>query len=134
MTSGVKARLAAGVTAGALMLSVAGPAVAAAPQTTTGNLIAALNNISVEIDNLEALNDLTINDVQVVNVEDVLNGNNVEALNNSLNRNDVEIDALQNFLNNNDVITDSLNNNQVLVTDVVAIDVLSGGDVIVFVQ
>ena len=43
---------------------------------------------------------------------------------------------LQDFLNNNNVeiITDSLNNNDVLVSDVIAINVLSGGDLIVFAQ
>lgn len=103
-----------------------------AGQVTSGTLIAALNNIAVQISNLEALNDLTVEDVQVVNVEDVLNGNNVEALNNALNRNNVEILTLQNTLNNNEIIKNVLNNNNVDIGQVVAIEVLSGGDVIVF--
>ena len=58
MKRATKARLAAGLTAGAMMFSVAAPAFAAPPvQTTAGNLIAVLNNVNV---------DLT--DVQVVNV------------------------------------------------------------------
>lgn len=105
-------------------------------QATFGNLIAALNNISVEIDELEALNDLNIEDVQVVNVEDVLRGANIEALNNALNNNEVEIIELENVLNNNEVIKNALNNLDVdvAVGDVVAVDVLSGGDVIVYYQ
>nr|WP_290221308.1 hypothetical protein [Trichocoleus desertorum] len=105
-----------------------------AGQATVGNLVAALNNIAVQITNLQALNDLTVQNVRVVNVEDVLNGNNVEALNNALNRNNVEIVTLRNVLNNNEVIKNALNNNNVAVNDVVAIDVLSGGDVVVFAQ
>ena len=105
-----------------------------AQQNTVGNLIAALNNIAVQITNLEALNDLTITDVRVVNVEDVLNNNNVEAFNNALNRNNVEIIELQNTLNNNEIVKNVLNNNNVAIGEVVAIDVLSGGDVIVFFQ
>lgn len=103
-----------------------------AVQNTAGNLIAALNNISVQITRLEALNDLTVQDVQVVNVEDVLNDNNVEAFNNALNRNNVEIVTLRDVLNNNEIIKNVLNNNNVEIGQVVAIDVLSGGDVVVF--
>jgi hypothetical protein len=107
-------------------------------QATFGNLIAALNNIAVNITNLEALNDLTVADVRVVNVEDVLNGNNVEALNNALNNNDVDIAVLQDFLNNslNDnvvIVNDVLDIGNVLVTDVVALNVnLLSGQVTVF--
>lgn len=111
-------------------------------QATVGNLIAALNNINVEIDELNALNDLTVQDVQVVNVENVLNDANIKAFNNALNRNNVEILNLRNVLNNNqcsvvavcDAIKNVLNNNNIAIGDVVAIDVLSGGEVVVFVQ
>jgi hypothetical protein len=103
-------------------------------QTTVGNLIAALNNVAVNIDELNALNNLTIQDVQVVNVENVLN--NARVLENARFLNNITV--LQDFLNNslNDltlqVLNDALNNNNVVITDVIAIDVLSGGDVIVF--
>jgi hypothetical protein len=127
-----------------LLLSIAGPALAQTHdkevrQVTFGNLIAALNNINVEINNLQALNDLTITDVRVVNVEDVLSDNNVRAFNNARNRNEVDIAVLQNFLNNslNDnvvTIREVLSNNNVAIGEVVAIDVLSGDDVVIYVQ
>ena len=115
-------------------------------QATFGNLIAALNNIAVNIQNLQALNDLvdtgdiTIGDinVQLVRVGDVLSGNNIRALNNALNRNQVEINVLRNFLNNNDIdidvlIQNVLNRNTVVVNDVIAIDVnVQTGTIIVF--
>ncbi len=145
-----KARLAALLTAGAMTLSVSAPALAQnqanqVAQINTGNLISALNNVNAEINNLQALNDLTVNDVRVVNVEDALNNNNVQALNNALNRNQVDIDALQDFLNqslnnNVQVIVQALNdfnaanNNNVDLDDVVAVDVLSNGDVVVYAQ
>lgn len=103
-------------------------------QITTGNLIAALNNVAVVIQEIEALNNLTIADVRIVNVEDVLN--NARILNNSRFLNNIAI--LQNFLNeslndvNVQILNDALNQNNVVISDVVAIDVLSGGDVIVF--
>ena len=104
----------------------AAPMVQQVGQATFGNLIAALNNIAVEIDELNALNDLEVEDVQVVNVEDLLNGNRVNALNNALNRNNVEILNLRNVLNNNDVLNDALNDLNIAINDVIAIDVLSG--------
>ncbi|MEJ7819832.1 MAG: hypothetical protein WKF44_05960, partial [Rubrobacteraceae bacterium] len=81
MKSKMKVRLAAGLTAGAMMLSITGPAFAAPTQINTGSLVSALNNVNIEIDNV--LNNLTITDVQVVNVEDSVNNNRV--LNNVLN-------------------------------------------------
>lgn len=150
MNARVKTRLAAGLTAGAMMLALPGAALAQPTQAdvnadaqadvaaqadvnaqvNTGSLISALNNLSVEIDELNALNDLTVGDVTVVDVDNVLNANNVEAFNNALNNNDVDIDA--------DVLNDSvievLNANDVDVDDVVAVNVLDNGDVVVFVD
>ena len=105
-------------------------------QATFGNLISALNNINVQIENLEALNDLDLDvgdiNVIVVEVEDLLNGNRIRALNNVLRN--ADIDALQNFLNDNDVdiLNDALNNNNVNISEVIAVDVLSGGDIVIF--
>lgn len=141
MKAAVKTRtLVATVVAGGALLvgaPVAGAAHKEAHQVNQGNLIAALNNIAVQIDELNALNDLTIQDVRLVNVQNVLNNNNV--LNNSLNRNDVDINILRDALNNCTVVscitvTDVLNDNDILINRVVAISVLSGGDVIVFYQ
>lgn len=103
-------------------------------QVTFGNLIAALNNLNANIQDVEALNDLSVEDVRVVNVDDLLQGANVNALNNALNKNETDITALQDFLNQNQVLNDALNQNNVAVEDVVAVDVLSGGEVVIFVQ
>ena len=95
MKSKVKVRFAAGLTAGAMMLSLTAPAMAqvnAPVQVTSGNLIAALNNVNVDIDNV------VVRDVVDVNNNTV----NVNALQNFLNRNDVDID-IENVLNNNNV-------------------------------
>jgi hypothetical protein len=128
----------------AIALAVA-PTASAQPenrQATFGNLIAALNNINVQIDRLNVLSNITADNFQVVNVENVLSGNNIQALNNALNRN--EVDILTNFLNNvlNNpncsvvALCNSLNNvlqnADIVVSDVIAINVLSGGDVIIF--
>lgn len=103
-------------------------------QITAGNLIAALNNVAVEIGQLNALNDLTVGDINIINVEDVLN--NARILNNSRFLNNITIlqDFLNDSVNNNNVLTDFLNESQINISDVVAIDVLSGGDINVFVR
>ena len=129
-----------------LLLAVLVPGAAFAQvssQANFGQLISALNNINAQITQLQALNNLTVQDIRLVNVNDTLNGNNVQALNNALNRNNVQIVNLQNVLNNltvrdvlnnNQVIplTDVLNNNNVALDRVVAVDVLSGGGLTVF--
>ncbi|MBW4651025.1 MAG: hypothetical protein KME06_20400 [Kastovskya adunca ATA6-11-RM4] len=140
-----KARIASILSGSLLMLGI--PAIAfaqGAPMTQTliaqqqegqvtfGNLVAALNNINAQIGELNALNDLTVEEVRVVSADNLLRGSNIRALNNVLNRNNVEIVELQNVLNNNEIIKDALNQNNVAVTDVIAINVLSGGDVVVF--
>jgi hypothetical protein len=107
-------------------------------QATFGNLIAALNNINVQIDRLNILSNLTADEIRIVNVENVLSGNNIQALNNALNNNDV--DVLRDFLNDNECsvvavcnsLNNVLNNADIAITDVIAINVLSGGDVVVF--
>lgn len=138
MKSKTKVRLAAGLTAGAMMLSLSGPAFAQPTQVNAGNLVSALNNVNVEIDQLRVLNNLTITDVQVVNVEDSVNNN--RALNNILNNNQTDIAVLQDFLNNSvnnnnvEFLQNFLNNNDIDIDDVVAIDVLRNGDVVVFVD
>ncbi len=95
MKSGTKAKLAAVLTAGVMMLSVAAPAMAVGnpTQVNAGNLISVLNNVNVDL-----------NDVQVVNVQDSVNNNtvNVNALQNFLNRNDIDVN-IEDVLNNNNV-------------------------------
>ena len=121
-----------------MMLSLSGPAFAQPTQINTGSLVSALNNVNVEIDQLNVLNDLTITDVQVVNVEDSVNNNRV--LNNVLNNTQTDIAVLQDFLNdsvnnnNVEIFKNVLNNNDGDIDDVVAIDVLRNGDVVLFVD
>ncbi len=141
----MKNRFAVGATAMALAVGVAAPAALA--QTTQvdqdlrvnqGNLVSALNNVDAEVGALNVLNDLTVTDVRVVNVEDSVNNNRV--LNNVLNNNQTDVAVLQDFLNNSannnnvEILNDALDNNDVNVEDVVTVNVLSDGTVVLFVQ
>ncbi len=123
MKRGMKTRLAAGLTAGAMMLTIAAPAMAQVTnpvQVNAGNLIAVLNNLNVNID-----------EVRVVNVEDSFNNNtvNVNALQNFLNNNDIDVD-IRRVLSDNNV--EFLNNNVVVIQDIDVIEV--GGDTILVIS
>ncbi len=141
----MKNRFAVGATAMALAVGVTAPAALAQTsqvdqdlRVNQGNLVSALNNVDAEVGALNVLNDLTVNDVRVVNVEDSVNNNRV--LNNVLNNNQTDVAVLQDFLNNSannnnvEILNDALDNNDVNVEDVVAVDVLSDGTVVLFVQ
>jgi hypothetical protein len=101
-------------------------------QATFGNLIAALNNINVQIDDLQVIDDVTIGDVTVVDARNLLRGANINALNNALNRNEVNVLSLRNVLNNNDVLNNALNDLNIDINSVIAVLVLNGGDLVIF--
>ena len=96
-------------------------------------LVAAVVQVDRTLNDLQVLSD--IGEINIVRVEDSLN--NLRVLNNSPILSD-NVVTVQDFLNNCTVvscieITDVLNDNNVVVSDVVAIDVLSGGDIDVFI-
>jgi hypothetical protein len=134
------------VTMGATACSENGAAITAPGETASfqrqnvaqgafGGLIAALNNINAQIIALNNL-DVDVGDITVVDIDNLnLTIQQVRILNNVLNNNQVDIGVLQNFLNNANIdvdISNFLNNNNILITDVIAIDVLSGGDLVIF--
>ena len=121
--------------AGTMALSVVSTGAAAPnPNNQSGGaagVVAAVVQIQDTLNNLQVLSGNE--NLEIVTVKDSLNNvlQNARFLNN--------ITILQDFLNQPncsvvalcDSLTDFLNNNNVLITDVVAIDVLSGGDIVV---
>lgn len=95
-------------------------------------VVAAVVQVQDTLNNLQVLSGNE--NLEIVTIKDSLNNvlqnarflNNITILQNFLNNPDCSViavcDSLKNFLNNNDVV----------ITDVVAIDVLSGGDIVVF--
>lgn len=128
-----KARLAALLTAGAMTFAVTAPAVAAPNPTNQSGGAAGVVAAVVQVD--DTLNELSVlspggdQNIEVVTVKDSLNN----VLNNSPILSDNVI-MLQNFLNDNEVLKNALNNLDVDVSDVVAVDVLSDGTIVVFSQ
>lgn len=105
---------------------------ALAEQATFGTLIAAINGASAEIEGFQALDGLAVEDVQVVNVNDLVGDADAAAFDEALAQNEAEIAEWGNVLNENEVVTGVLTGAEVAVTDVVAVDVLSGGEVVVY--
>ena len=131
--SRVKSGMAALVAGSILTLGAAAPA-AAQPTQVGGaaGLIAAVVQVNDTLNNLTLLSNIDIDNIEVVTIKDSFNN----VLNNSpiLSNNVVTV---QNFLNNCTVLScieirDFLNNNDILISDVVAIDILSGGDIVIF--
>ena len=108
-----------------------GSAQAQGPQAgnvTAGGLIDVILNNTQALNNSPILNNLTVNDVHVVDVDRSLNGAELNVLSDILNQSSVLSDnvvIVQNVLNNNTVLRDFLNQNNIAVDRVVAIDVLS---------
>ena len=107
---------------------------AAKPNQVGGaaGVVAAVVQVDRTLNDLQVLSN--IGNLEIVTVKDSLNNvlQNARFLNN--------ITILQNFLNNPtcsvvavcDSLQNFLNANNVLITDVIAINVLSGGDIVIF--
>lgn len=89
-------------------------------RANVGQLVSGLINVNVGAVQV----DIETGDITLVNVEDVLNDNNVEALNNVLNNNTVVI-------RNVDILTNLLRDANILNDSQVVVGVLSGGQIVV---
>ena len=122
--------------AATLALSVVSAGAAAPnPNNQSGGaagVVAAVVQIQDTLNNLQVLSGNE--NLEIVTVKDSLNNvlqnarflNNITILQDFLNQPNCSVIAVCNSLN------DVLNDNNVLIADVIAIDVLSGGDIVVF--
>lgn len=69
-----------------------------AMQPSFGSLISAINSSSATNDKVKALTTVNATDVQFVNVADLLQGNDVQALQNALTKNQTDIETLRTTL------------------------------------
>ena len=99
-----------------------------------GSLISAINSSSSNNDKIKGMTDLNAANVQLVNVDDLLKGNDVKALENALKKNEADVTALRTTLGANTAVSGALtaNTTPIAATDVVAADVGSDGKVTVF--
>jgi hypothetical protein len=119
----------AGLGAGA-----AGAGQAAAPGQAGdnfGQLMASLNALPTAADLGAIAGTPTIN---VVNVSDLLRGNNAEALTSAMDRNETQLAELKTAISANSTLSAALTAQQVNLDDVVAIDVGAGGEITVYTE
>ena len=127
--------LIAGTIVGTALTAAALTPAAAAPNqaASAAGLVAVVAQVDRTLNDLSALSD--IGEINIVYVDDSLN--NLQVLNRSPILSD-NVVTVQNFLNNCTVlscfeISNFLNENNVNLQDVISVDLLSGGDVNVFV-
>ena len=136
----MKIRLATLGVLGVLVAGLSIPAATAAPNPNNQSGGAA-GVVAAVVQVQDTLNNLTVDvlngsNVEVVTVKDSLNNvlqnanflNNITILRDFLNQPNCSVIAVCNSLN------DVLNNNNVQISRLIAIDVLSGGDIVVFQQ
>ncbi|AUX20902.1 uncharacterized protein SOCEGT47_013780 [Sorangium cellulosum] len=141
----LKSRVLSGAFAALMTLGVSAPALASwdapdasdAPDYTT--VTSALLNLPVQITNLLGLVNVDPDHIKVVYLEDILSGDELVDVDNTLNHLLVNLQVvnLQNTLNGLDLLNDLtigdiLSDNDVDISDVVAVKVFDDGKVLVF--
>jgi hypothetical protein len=131
----------------AAFVAIATPSISQAQDTTRatskgevatmpsfGSLISAINSSAATNAKLKGLATIDATNIQLVNVEDLLKGNNVEALNNALKKNEADLATLRTTLGGNATVSSTLTANAtpLAATDVVASEVGADGKVIVY--
>lgn len=133
--------------AAAAFVAIATPSISQAQDTTRatskgevatmpnfGSLISAINATASTNAKLKGMTTIEAANVQLVNVEDLLKGNNVEALNNALKKNEADLSTLRSTLGGNTTVSSSLTTNAtpLAATDIVASEIGADGKVVVY--
>jgi hypothetical protein len=143
-TMGFKSKLAGALGAGILMLGVPTAVLAYQPpvvpaihqegQGTYENMIAALGNLSAELEQLNATTDLTITNVRIFDADYLASGHDPAALDQAVAAHGAEIQNVQGTLANHEIVRTVLDMVNVPVERVVALDTLDAGDVAIYYQ
>ena len=130
----------------AAVVAVASPSVSHAqvPQTSKGevalkpsfsSLITAINATAAQNDKIKAMTEVSAANVQLVNVEELLQGNDKAAFEAALTKNEADLTTLRTTLGANTGISGVLSANTpapLTTADVVATDVAPDGKVVVY--
>lgn len=137
-----KRRIAGALGAGILMVGVPTavlayqpPAVPAVQQEGYGtyeNMIAALGNVGAELEQLNAMTDLTPTNVRLFDAVYLASGQDPAAFDQAVAMHGAEIQYAQSALANNEVVRAVLQMVNIPVESVVAVDTLDAGDVAIY--
>lgn len=138
----LKTRLISAIGAAAMILSVPLVSMASWEEPDYSDVTYACKSITAELTQLLAIGKVDVSDVKIVYLEDILTNAELVNVKNTLNKLTVQLEILTlrnslnkiQILNGVNVLTfgDFLNNNNVNLSDVVAINVLEDGGVLVF--
>jgi hypothetical protein len=137
-----KRRLAGALCAGILMIGgppavlayqpPAVPVVQQQGQGTYENMIAAMGNLSAELEQLNATTDLTFTNVRIFDADYLAGGHDPAALAQAVATHGAEIQYAQTTLANHEIVRTVLETVNVPVESVVAVDMLDAGDVAIY--
>jgi hypothetical protein len=137
-----KRRLAGALGAGILMLGVPTAVLAYQPpvvpmvqqegQGTYENMIAALDNLGAELEQLNAMTDLTVTNVRLFDADYLASGQDPAALDRAVAMHGQEIRYVQSTLANHEIVRTVLEMVNIPVESVVAVDTLAAGDVAIY--
>jgi hypothetical protein len=141
---GFKRRLAGALGAGILMFGVPTAVLAYQPpvvpevqqegQGTYENMIAALDNLGTELEQLNAMTHLTVTNVRIFDAHYVASGQDPAALDRAVARHGQEIQYVQSTLAHHEIVRTVLDMVNIPVERVVAVDTLDAGDVAIYYQ
>ena len=135
--------LAAIATAAVVAIAAPSASNAQVPQESKGevamkpsysSLMTAINSASVQNEKLKAMKEINAANVQLVDVEPLLKGNDVEAVNAALKKNEADVTALRTALGENESLKAALSASAPAVTpaDVIATEIGPDGKVFVY--
>ena len=137
-----KRRLAGALGAGILMTGVPSAVFAHQPpvvpvvqqegQGTYENMIAALDNLGAEVEQLHAMTDLTVTNVRLFDADYLASAHDPAALDQAVAMHGQEIQYVQSTLANHEVVRTVLEMVNIPVESVVAVDTLEAGDVAIY--
>jgi type IV secretory pathway TrbF-like protein len=140
----LKRQIAGALGAGILMIGVPTSALAYQPpvvpvvqqegQGTYENMIAALGNLDAEVEQLNAITEMSVTNVRIFDADYLSSGQDPAALDQAVAMHDAEIQNVQSTLANHEIVRTVLEAVNIPVESVVAVDTLDGGDVAIYYQ
>lgn len=110
------------------------PVVQQEGQGTYENMMAALNNLSAELERLNATADLTVTNVRIFDADYLASSQDPAALDQAVAMHGEEIQYVQSTLANHEIVRTVLEAVNIPVERVVAVDMLDAGDVAIYYQ
>ncbi len=110
------------------------PVVRQEGQGTYENMIAALDNLGAELQQLQGMTDLTVTNVRIFDAEYLTTGQDPTVLDQAVAVHGAEIQDVQSALANHEIVREVLEAVQIPVESIVAVDALDAGDVAIYYQ